>query len=316
MPTARPGCSTTVIPSRWPSGRIGPRTEGRVRIPARSTLLMYTDGLIERRRQSLDDGIVRPPSWSAATAPPRWTNWPITSWRDWPHAEWVSGRRGFVGLPSSRPLELTFPPTPHPPGPAAPPREWLAAVGLDSDKAREVLIAAEAVTKLDRTRPPRRPGRHHHPARQRGRRPVAGDHHRHRLVETRAGGGPVAPGPRIAIMRAFMEDVSIVPDTAGTTVRMATRDRRMSTQLRVDTERRATAGGVARGRRDRREQCRGLRRALRRRRGELRFRHRGPVRGAVPWTVRPSMSCLPWWWSTAHHCQPDADSGAADQRES
>ena len=49
--------------------------------------------------------------------------------------------------------------------------------------------------QLDRTRPPRRPGRHHHPARQRGRQPVAGDHHRHRLVETRAGGGPVAPGP-------------------------------------------------------------------------------------------------------------------------
>jgi anti-sigma regulatory factor (Ser/Thr protein kinase) len=36
-----------------------PRPEARITMPARATLLMYTDGLVERRRRSLDDGIAR-----------------------------------------------------------------------------------------------------------------------------------------------------------------------------------------------------------------------------------------------------------------
>jgi serine phosphatase RsbU (regulator of sigma subunit) len=36
-----------------------PRPEARVTIPARAMLLLYTDGLVERRRSALDDGIAR-----------------------------------------------------------------------------------------------------------------------------------------------------------------------------------------------------------------------------------------------------------------
>src|SRR6202012_3826992 len=36
-----------------------PRPEARVTIPPRATLLLYTDGLVERRRSNLDDGIAR-----------------------------------------------------------------------------------------------------------------------------------------------------------------------------------------------------------------------------------------------------------------
>lgn len=36
-----------------------PRPEARVTIPARATLLLYTDGLVERRRSPLDRGIYR-----------------------------------------------------------------------------------------------------------------------------------------------------------------------------------------------------------------------------------------------------------------
>ena len=36
-----------------------PRPEARVTLPARATLLLYTDGLVERRGSALDEGIAR-----------------------------------------------------------------------------------------------------------------------------------------------------------------------------------------------------------------------------------------------------------------
>ena len=56
-PTAPPSCSTTAAPWRWGSGADGERTEASCIVPARSTLLLYTDGLVERRRRPIDDGI-------------------------------------------------------------------------------------------------------------------------------------------------------------------------------------------------------------------------------------------------------------------
>jgi serine phosphatase RsbU (regulator of sigma subunit) len=36
-----------------------PRPDARIELPKRATLLLYTDGLIERRGESLDDGLTR-----------------------------------------------------------------------------------------------------------------------------------------------------------------------------------------------------------------------------------------------------------------
>mgnify|MGYP000854572084 FL=1 len=202
-----------------------PRTEGRVRIPARSTLLMYTDGLIERRRQSLDDGIVRAAELvrgdSAAA---------LDQLADHIMARLAppNGYQDDVALLVYRhpaPLELTFPADPTHLAPSrAALREWLAAVGLDSDKAQEVLVAAgEAVTNSIE---------HGHRDGQDGTITLHASAVDNRLQVTITDTGSWKPeravaqshrGRGIAIMRAFMEDVSIVPDTAGTTVRMATR---------------------------------------------------------------------------------------------
>ncbi|MCB0942376.1 MAG: SpoIIE family protein phosphatase [Mycobacterium sp.] len=202
-----------------------PRTQGRVQVPARSTLLMYTDGLIERRRQSLDDGIAR-----AAEVVRGDSASDLDQLADHIMARLAppNGYQDDVALLVYRhpaPLELTFPADPNHLAPSrAALREWLAAVGLDQDKAQEVLVAAgEAVTNSIE---------HGHRDGQDGTITLQARTVDDRLQVTITDTGSWKPeqaesnshrGRGIAIMRAFMEDVSILPDTAGTTVRMATR---------------------------------------------------------------------------------------------
>lgn len=202
-----------------------PRRQGRVTIPGRSTLLMYTDGLVERRGQSLDDGIfqiadlVRSDTFSTldeladhimvGLAPP-------------------NGYRDDVALLVYRhpaPLDITFPADANHLAPTrAALREWLAAVGIDQEKAQEVLVAAgEAVTNAIE-----HGHRNEHDGTINLRATSVADQLQLTVTDTGSwkpeqSAGNSHRGRGIAIMRAFMEEVSILPDTAGTTVRMATR---------------------------------------------------------------------------------------------
>lgn len=202
------------------------RPQAEVTLPAQATLLLYTDGLVERRRRSLDDGIeqatnvIRDDSAldldpladqiMSSLAPP-------------------GGYQDDVALLIYRhpkPLEVTIPADPMHLAPArAALRDWLTSAGIDHDQAQDVLVAAgEAVTN----------------AIEHGYRHSQGtitllatsEVDLLRLTITDAGSwkpketGYTHRGRGIQIMEALMEDVSILPDATGTVVRLSTRIRR------------------------------------------------------------------------------------------
>lgn len=135
-----------------------------------------------------------------------------------------AGRGQLSASRHPAPLELTFPADPNHLAPSrAALRQWLTAVGLNQDKVQEVLVAAgEAVTNSIE---------HGHRDGPEGSITLRATTVGNRLELTVTDTGSWKPeqaganshrGRGIAIMRAFMEDVAILPDAAGTTVRMAT----------------------------------------------------------------------------------------------
>lgn len=203
------------------------RPQAQVTIPAQATLLLYTDGLVERRRHSLDEGIA-----SAAKLIRDDGALDLDPLAD----EIMSllappgGYQDDVALLLYRhplPLEVTIPADALHLAPArAALREWLTAAGIDHDQAQDVLVAAgEAVTN----------------AIEHGYRHIDGgtitlhacsEVDLLHLTITDAGSwkpkesGYTHRGRGIQIMQALMEDVSIVPDNTGTIVRLSTRIRR------------------------------------------------------------------------------------------
>ncbi|QEN14878.1 SpoIIE family protein phosphatase [Mycolicibacterium sp. ELW1] len=202
-----------------------PQTE--VTLPPQATLLLYTDGLVERRRRSLDDGIREATNVirddSALDLDPL-ADQIMTSLAP------PGGYQDDVALLIYRhpkPLEVTIPADPLHLAPArAALRDWLTSAGIDHDQAQDVLVAAgEAVTN----------------AIEHGYRngnggtitlQAASDVDLLRLTITDAGSwkpkesGYTHRGRGIQIMEALMEDVSILPDATGTVVRLSTRIRR------------------------------------------------------------------------------------------
>ncbi len=204
------------------------RTQAQVTLPAQATLVLYTDGLVERRRHSLDDRI------ASATQLIRDDN----SLDLDPLADRImsalappDGYQDDVALLIYRhptPLEATIPADPIHLAPArAALREWLTCAGIDYDQAQDVLVAAgEAVTN----------------AIEHGYRDLDGgtitlqatsDVDLLRLTITDTGswkpkqaGGNSHRGRGIQIMRALMEEVDILPNSTGTTVHLAARIRR------------------------------------------------------------------------------------------
>ncbi|TGD86527.1 response regulator [Mycolicibacterium sp. CH28] len=203
------------------------RPQAQVTIPSQATLLLYTDGLVERRRVSLDDGITRAAKIirddGAMELDPLADQIMST-------LAPLGGYQDDVVLLLYRhpvPLEVTIPADPLHLAPArAALREWLTAAGIDSDQAQDVLVAAgEAVTN----------------AIEHGYRHTAGGSITLQAISevgllhltiTDTGSwkpkesGYTHRGRGIQIMRALMEDVSIVPRPTGTTVRLSTRIRR------------------------------------------------------------------------------------------
>ena len=97
------------------------RPEARVTMPPRATLLLYTDGLVERRREALDDGIApRRRSRSGQPATPRSTAWPTRSCRGWRPATAIRTTSRCCSTASPHRWRSSSPPTPASSRPPAP----------------------------------------------------------------------------------------------------------------------------------------------------------------------------------------------------
>ncbi|MEV4757006.1 SpoIIE family protein phosphatase [Micromonospora sp. NPDC049559] len=201
------------------------RHDAEYRVPARATVVLYTDGLVERRRQPLNAGIDR----AVAT---------VQSGRGAPIEELASdimdrltppgGYDDDVALLLYRhpgPLELDFPAEATRLATVrAALRGWLDRCGLDPGTAQNVLVAAgEACAN----------------AIEHGHRDAPGGRIRLRAAATaddlhltvRDSGRWKVPEPTtnthrgrgLLLMRALMHEITITTDTAGTTVDMQAR---------------------------------------------------------------------------------------------
>ncbi len=202
-----------------------PRQETRVTMPPRATLLLYTDGLVERRRQALDEGIAR-----AADL--------VQDGRDLALDDLASqimsrlapsgGYQDDVALLLYRqpgPLEVNIPAdASHLASARDALRGWLTSVGVDPGQNLNVLIAAgEAVANAIEH------GHRNHPEGTINLRATTLVD-RLQLTVTDTGSwktpkpaGESRRGRGITLMRALMHDVSIDSAAAGTTVHLQAR---------------------------------------------------------------------------------------------
>lgn len=201
------------------------RTEATEIMPARATLLLYTDGLVERRRESIDDGIARATDVvqdNRATALDELAT--VIMSRLAP----ADGYHDDVALLLYRqpaPLDLDM---------AANVEElaasrnalrgWLESAGVPPDQALDVLIAAgealaNAIEHGHRDSPDGRVRLH---------AIALPDRLQLTVIDTGSWKAPAEipslhRGRGIALMRALMHDVTIESETTGTTVHMNTR---------------------------------------------------------------------------------------------
>ncbi|MFT7840353.1 SpoIIE family protein phosphatase [Saccharothrix sp. BKS2] len=202
-----------------------PRPEATAVVPPRATLVLYTDGLVERRRRPLDEGITE-----AATA--------VRDGRTSPVDELATrlmtdlapddGYEDDVALLVYRhpaPLVVEFPahtsqlaPTRH----AL--RAWLARCGLDEEQVQNVLIAAgeacaNAVEHAYRDLPAGVIRLEASVAVDRLHLTVTDDGHWKRAVPDTTG----YRGRGLELIRALVADVAVEPGPTGTTVEMDVR---------------------------------------------------------------------------------------------
>ncbi|QDC17451.1 SpoIIE family protein phosphatase (plasmid) [Rhodococcus ruber] len=200
-----------------------PRPEGHCRIPARATLLLYTDGLVERRRRPLDDGIDR-----AGEAVQRGRALPVDDLATdlMTRLAPTEGYDDDVALLLYRhpaPLELTFPADADQLAPVRTAlRGWLDRCQLPPATVQNILVAAgEACANAVE-----------HGHRHRGGAPVR--LHADAVVDTvhltvadsgrwRTPHHHPHRGHGVTLMRTLMEHVRLTSGPAGTTVDMHTR---------------------------------------------------------------------------------------------
>jgi serine phosphatase RsbU (regulator of sigma subunit)/anti-sigma regulatory factor (Ser/Thr protein kinase) len=201
------------------------RPEARVTIPARATLLLYTDGLIERRRKGLDLGISRV---AAVVQDGRTSTLDDLASQIMSDVAPNGGYQDDVVVLLYRhpaPLELEFAADASQLAPARTAlRGWLTRARVDPDHAMSVLIAAgEAIANAIEH------GHRHNPE---GTISMAATALVDRVQLTITDNGswkipqPAANSTRgrgIALMRGLMQEVAIDPDTAGTTVHLTAR---------------------------------------------------------------------------------------------
>ncbi len=211
------------LPLGLPFG--GTRPEARETVPPRATLLLYTDGLIERRREPLDRGIER-----AADLVQDHRGTGLDGMADAIMSTLTpsGGYQDDVALllySQPAPLHLTFSAESGELAPARVAlRGWLHQAGLDPEQTLDVLIAVgEAVANSIE---------HGHRDRREGTvtlRATAIADRLHLSVVDTGSWKPNVPDPNshrgrgIALMRALMQDVAIEPTDTGTTIHMLAR---------------------------------------------------------------------------------------------
>jgi serine phosphatase RsbU (regulator of sigma subunit) len=211
------------IPLGVRSGRARP--EARVVLPARAVLVLYTDGLVERRRSALDDGIARV---CALLQEGRAAELEHLANQIMSRLAPSGGYQDDVAMLLYRhpaPLEMDFPADAnHLAGIRAALRRWLVRAEVNPDQAHDVLIAAgEAVSNAvehgHRDTPGGRVSLH---------AAVTGSQLRLTVMDSGSWKPPrpaaqAHRGRGIKLMRALMQDVAIDPETDGTTVYLTAR---------------------------------------------------------------------------------------------
>jgi serine phosphatase RsbU (regulator of sigma subunit)/GAF domain-containing protein/anti-sigma regulatory factor (Ser/Thr protein kinase) len=201
------------------------RPEAQVTIPPRATLLLYTDGLVERRRSGLDDGIARV---SVLLQDGRDSTLDVLANQIMSGLAPIDGYQDDVALLLYRhptPLEMDFPAQVGQLAPTrAALRSWLTRAGVHSDQVHDVLIAAgEAVANAIE---------HGHRDSPEGIISLRATALSNQVQFTIADSGSWKPpqplakafrGRGITLMRALMHDVAIQPDDTGTTVHLSAR---------------------------------------------------------------------------------------------
>ena len=202
-----------------------PRPEAHVTVPAGATLLLYTDGLVERRGSSLDDGIARA---AVLVRDGRASTLDDVADQIMTRLAPSSGYQDDVAVLLYRhpaPLEISFPAHVNELSRSrAALRSWLSQTRVNRDQAHDMLVAAgEAVANAIE---------HGHRDSPEGIITLRGTALVDQVQLTIADTGSWKPpqtaadrhrGRGITLMRALMQDVAIHPDAVGTTVHLFAR---------------------------------------------------------------------------------------------
>jgi PAS domain S-box-containing protein len=193
-------------------------------LTTRSTLLLYTDGLVERRRSSLTEGIER----AAATVQAEGDTFldDLAS-KVLARLEPSGGYDDDVALLLYRhpaPLDLAFPAAPERLGPArAALRDWLRRCEVPGSQIDDILVAAGEASANAVEHGSGRTGE------EIVRLRAEASEHRVRITVTDSGlwrppqgGGGAQRGHGLVLMRAMMQDVAISAGDEGTTVDLRT----------------------------------------------------------------------------------------------
>jgi GAF domain-containing protein/anti-sigma regulatory factor (Ser/Thr protein kinase) len=202
-----------------------PRPEAHLTVPGRATLVLYTDGLVERRGSALDDGIGRA---AALVEDGRDSALDDLANQMMSRLAPSGGYQDDVVLLLYRhpaPLEMEFPA--HVSQLARSRvalRRWLTRARVDSDQAHDMLVAAgEAVANAIE---------HGHRDSPEGiislHATALVDEVRLTITDTGSWKPPQPAkeahrGRGITLMRALMQDIAIHPEAAGTTVHLSAR---------------------------------------------------------------------------------------------
>ncbi|RDH79652.1 response regulator [Mycolicibacterium moriokaense] len=199
------------------------RPEHRETLPPRATLLLYTDGLVERRREPLDTGIARA---ADLVQENRDTGLDDLARQVMSRLAPAGGYQDDVALLLYRqpaPLEVEFPAEASQlAGTRAALRDWLDRAGVDADQTLKVLIATgEALANAIE-----HGHRDDHDGTVSLRATALADRLHITVIDAGSWKPPVAAAHRgrgISLMRGLMSDVTIQPRDTGTTVHMLAR---------------------------------------------------------------------------------------------
>jgi len=205
------------------------RPEARATMPPRATLLLYTDGLVERRREALDDGIARAAEVMEGNGGTDLDDLAKLIMARLAPAEGYQDDVALLLYRQPAPLEMEFAAdVGELASSRAALRGWLTQAGVKPDQTLDVLIATgEAVANAIEH------GHRHLTKSPEGtagtvtlRATALADRLHVTVVDTGRWKTPVAAAHRgrgIALMKGLMHDVTIEPDAGGTTVRMQAR---------------------------------------------------------------------------------------------